>query len=162
MNQQREYRLTSILHPKRWFLILLNCAKLKFVSCTSNLLEQMCGFQKRTMFLQKWILNLQDLPRNQSLETVPVCIVSQCHPHNNIICIDMCDECRRSNDSVVCHRLWSISWSIVQVCSLFMEYQAFYYVPSSRIPKQLKSIRLTILLQISIPPLWSDGHRCME
>ena len=38
-NQEREYRLTLIRHPKRWFLILLNCAKQQFVSCTSNFLE---------------------------------------------------------------------------------------------------------------------------
>ena len=61
INREREYRLISIGHPKRWFWILLNCVKLKFVSCTSNLLEQMYDFQKCTMFLQKWILNLQDL-----------------------------------------------------------------------------------------------------
>ena len=42
------------------FLILFNCVKLKFVSCTSNLLEQMYDFQKRTMFLEKWILSPQD------------------------------------------------------------------------------------------------------
>ena len=35
----------------------------------------MYDFQKRTIFLQKWISNLQDLQRNQNLETVPVCIV---------------------------------------------------------------------------------------
>ena len=46
-------------------------------SYTSNLFEQMYDFQKRTMFLQKWILNPQDLPQNQSLETIPVCIVLQ-------------------------------------------------------------------------------------
>ena len=46
------------------------------------------------MFLQKWILNRQDLPQNQSLETVPVCIVLQCHPQNNIGYIHMCDECK--------------------------------------------------------------------
>ena len=39
-----------------------------------NFLEQIYDFQKCTMFLQKWIMNLQDLPRSQSLETVPVCI----------------------------------------------------------------------------------------
>ena len=31
----------------------------------------MYDFQKRTMFLQKWILNLQELPQNRSLETGP-------------------------------------------------------------------------------------------
>ena len=39
-NRERESRPISIQRPKRWFLILLNCAKLKFVSCTSNLLER--------------------------------------------------------------------------------------------------------------------------
>ena len=34
-------------------LILLNCATLKFVSYTSNLLEQMYDFQQRTMFHPK-------------------------------------------------------------------------------------------------------------
>ena len=43
-NQEREYRPTSMLHPKKWFLILLNCAKLKSVSRTSKLLEQMYDF----------------------------------------------------------------------------------------------------------------------
>ena len=44
--EQREYHLTSILHPKKWSLILLNCAKRKFVSYTSNWMEQMHDFQK--------------------------------------------------------------------------------------------------------------------
>ena len=51
INREREYRLISIRHPKRWFLILLNCAKLKFVSYTSNWLEQMYEFQKCTMYV---------------------------------------------------------------------------------------------------------------
>ena len=46
----------------------VNCEKQKFVFCTSNLLERMCDFRKCIMFLQKWISNLQDLPRSQSLE----------------------------------------------------------------------------------------------
>ena len=31
------------------------------------------------------------------------------YPHDNIVCIHMCDECLKSIDSGVCHRLWSIS-----------------------------------------------------
>ena len=50
INQERECRLTSILHQKRWFLILLNCAKLKFVSNTTNWLEQTYDLRKCTMF----------------------------------------------------------------------------------------------------------------
>ena len=45
-----------------------------FVSYTSNLLEPMYDFQIHIMFLEKYILNLQDLPKNQSPETVPICI----------------------------------------------------------------------------------------
>ena len=48
-----EFRPTLILHPRKWFLILLNCAKLKFVSYTSSWLEQTYDFRKCTMFLQK-------------------------------------------------------------------------------------------------------------
>ena len=61
------------------------------------------------MFLHKWILNPQNLPQNRSLETVRVCIVLQCYRRNNTVCIHMYDECNRSNDPGVCHRLWSIS-----------------------------------------------------
>ena len=75
VSQERESRPISFQYPKRWCQILLNCEKQQFVSCTSNLLNQMYDFQKCTMFLQKWILNLQDLPRNRSLSTVPVCTV---------------------------------------------------------------------------------------
>ena len=46
ITQVRRYHQTSILHPKKRFLILLNCAKLKFVSYTSNWLEHTCDFQK--------------------------------------------------------------------------------------------------------------------
>ena len=50
INQMRWYHTTSTLHPKKCFLILLNCAKLKFVSDTSNWLEQTYDVQKCTMF----------------------------------------------------------------------------------------------------------------
>ena len=60
INQVRVYRPSLILHPRKWFLILLNCAKLKFVSYTYNWLEKMYDFHKCTMFLQKWILNPQE------------------------------------------------------------------------------------------------------
>ena len=48
-NRERESRLISIQNPKRWFRTLLNCEKQQFVSCTSNLLEQMYDFQKRSL-----------------------------------------------------------------------------------------------------------------
>ena len=135
------------------------CAKRQFVSYTSNSSEQMYDFPKRTMFHPKWILNPQDLLRNRSLGKVPACIVWKCYPHNNTVCI----ECMKSIDSGVCHRLWSVLWLIVQVCSLTIEYQVFQYVPRTSISEQIESILLlTILQQISFLLLWNDGHRCME
>ena len=60
------------------------------------------------MFLQKWILSPQDLLQSRNLETVPACIVLQYYPHGNTVCIHMCDECKISIVSGVCHRLWFI------------------------------------------------------
>ena len=153
-NRERESRPISIQRPKRWFRILLNSAKLQFVSYTSNLLEQMYDFKKCTMFLQRWILNPQDLLQNRSLETVPACIVLQCHPHNNTVCIHMCDECKMSIDSGVCPKLWAYSLTI--------EYRVFQSVPSISISEQFESILVTILQQISFLLLWNNSHHCME
>ena len=99
----------------------------------------MYDFPKFTMFLQKWISNLQDLRRSQSLETVPVCIVLQYYPHDNIVCIHMCDEYVKSIDSGVCHRLWFILRLIVQICSRTIEYQVFQFVPNINFSEQFES-----------------------
>ena len=96
--------------------------------------------KKHTMFLKKWILNPQDLPQNQSLETILVCIVLQCYPHNNIVCIHSCDENMKSIDSDVCHKLWSILRWIVQVYSLTIEYQVFQFLPKRNISEQFESM----------------------
>ena len=159
---EQAYHPISVLCPERYFQILLSCEKLTSVSYTSNLLEQMYGCQKHIMFSLKWILNLQDLLRSQSLETVPVCIVLQYYPHNNTVCIHMCDEYLKSIDSGVCHKPWSILWLIVQVCSLTKEYRVFQFLPKISISEKFESILLTILPRISILLLWNDGRQCME
>ena len=125
-------------------------------------MEQTYGFRKCTMFHLMLILNPQDLLQNGSLETVPICIGLQYYPHSNTVYILMCDECKRSNEISVCHRPWSILWSIVQVCSLIIEYRVVQYVPTTRISEQFESILLTSLLQISFLPLQSGGHQCKE
>ena len=163
MIPEQANHLISIQRRKRWLQILLNCAKRQSVSCTSNFNGTKVWLPKtHNVPLQKWLSNLEDLPRNQSLETVPVCIVWQNNPHDNIVCIHMYDECKISIDSGVCHKLWSILWWIVQACSLTIEYQVFQFVPSISISEQFGSILVTILQQISILLLWSGGHRCME
>ena len=50
----------------------------------------MYDFQKRTMFLKKWISNLQDVLQNQSLDTVPDCIVLQFFTHITILFVVTC------------------------------------------------------------------------
>ena len=70
IHQLRRYHPTSILHSKKWFPILLNCAKLKFISYKSNLSEQIYDFQKRKIFHPMYKFNRQDLLQNRSLETV--------------------------------------------------------------------------------------------
>ena len=81
--------------------------KLKSVSCTSNLLAQTCDFRKCKEFLLMLILSLQGLQQNQSLETILVCIVVLCFPHNNIASIHLYDECKRSNAPSVCLKMFS-------------------------------------------------------
>ena len=41
-----------------------------------------------------WAWLALPLFRSRSLETVPVCIVLQYYPHDNIVCIRLCDECK--------------------------------------------------------------------
>ena len=46
----------------------VNCVRLKYVSCTSEILTQTCDFRKYTRSLLIFIGNLQDLMQNQTLE----------------------------------------------------------------------------------------------
>ena len=90
--------------------------------------------------------SLPGLLQNQSLETIIICTVVLCFPHNNNACIHMCDECIRSNVLNVCRKLLSILWSILQLCSLTIEYQVFQYVPTFSISEQFVSKPRTTLV----------------
>ena len=63
---------------------------------------------KNTRRLLKLISNLQDLPRSQSLETVPICNAVLCFPHDNTVENRLCDEHKKSILPVVCHMFGSI------------------------------------------------------
>ena len=71
-------------------------------------------------------------------------------------------HCMRSNVPVDCHKLCSIQWWILQVCSQTIEHQVYQYVPSFSISEQFESRHVTILQRISFLLLWSGGHRCTE
>ena len=66
------------------------------------------------------ILSLLHLRQNQNPQKIPIYIVVQCFPHDNDVCIRLCDECRRSNDS----RL-SQAWvhSVIYRASLFTDHR---------------------------------------
>ena len=86
-----------------------------------------------------WFWVSKGLLRNQSLETILVCIVVLCFTHVNIFWIHMCDECKRSNAQHVCHTLWSILWLIVPVCLLTRECQVYQSVPNTSMSRQSAS-----------------------
>ena len=137
------------------------CVKLKSVSCTSNLLVRTCDFRKYTKFHLMSISSLQDLLQNQSFETILVCIVVLCFPHNSIAGIHMCDECKGWNVPNVCHMLLSISLPHGQVWSQTIKYQVYQYVPSIDMSEQFVRKLWKILQLIHFLLLWTDGHPCM-
>ena len=91
INQARESRPTSIRRPKRWFRILMNCVKLKSVSCTSNFLAQTCTSENAqcSNWCRFWILKIANSPQSRqlslSLGMNPICIVVLYFPHDNIV-----------------------------------------------------------------------------
>ena len=62
--------------------------------------------------------------------------VWQCFPHNYFVCSHMCDECMKSTDSGVCHKLWSILLWIVRACLLIIKYQVVQFLPNISISEQ--------------------------
>ena len=65
-----------------------------------------------------WFLSLPNLLQNQSLDSILICNVVLSFRYDNIVCIHLCDECKRSHVPNVRHKILSILWSQEQVCSL--------------------------------------------
>ena len=118
------------LHQEIQARLLLSYVKQKSVSCTSNFWARTFDFRKYVELLLMLISSIPGLLQNQSLETILICNVVLCFPHNNIACIHMCDEYMRSNVLIVCHMLLSISSPHEQVCSQTIKYQASQCLPS--------------------------------
>ena len=110
----RGYHPTSILRSRKWFLILLNCLKLKFVSYTSNWLERMYDFKKCTMFHLTISCNNGVLKQSQSKL---FCSVSDM---TNVVCNHMCDG-KGPKEIIVCHMLWSIF--VIDRANLFTDHK---------------------------------------
>ena len=73
-DQELDFHPLVNLHLEKQFQ-LLNCVKLKSVSCTSNLLARTCVFRICTRVLLMLILSLQDLQQNQKSwsRSIPHC-----------------------------------------------------------------------------------------
>ena len=120
------------------------------VSCTSNFWHERVTSENTQNFSLMSTSSLQSLLQNQSLETILICNVVLCFPHDNIACNHMCDECKRSNELHFCHKLLSISLPHEQVCSQTIEYQVYQYVPNIDISEQFVSKLWTVLQLIHI------------
>ena len=73
-------------------------------------------------------LNLQSLEQNLSLDINPICTVVLYYPRDSIVDSYLCDECKKSNEPSVCHKLLSILWLFWQVCLRTKECQVYQFV----------------------------------
>ena len=153
----------SIQCPRIWFLILLNCEKKLFVSCTSNLLEQMYDFQK-THYVPPGVDFESSRPPAKSeswnspnLHCLAVLPTWQCclHSHVSLNVRYQSIQAFVNNFGPFCD--WSCKF-----CALIIEYQVVQFVPSVSISEQFESTLVTILQQISLLFLWIVGHRCKD
>ena len=85
-----------------------NCGILTFVSCTSNLWEQMLDFPKYTRLLPRSISSLPGLQQNRRLGTDPICSVGLYYTHVDINDSQSCDEYGIPMEQNVCQKLVSI------------------------------------------------------
>ena len=99
------YRPFAGLRQEKLFQLPLNCEKLKSVSCTSSLLARTCDFRKCTRFRPMLIASLLSHRQNQNLGIIPIYIVVLCFPHDNVVCVHLCEECKKSNVLNACRTL---------------------------------------------------------
>ena len=127
LDQEQVTHAYVIQHPEKWSRILWNCAKQKFVSCTSNWLGQMFCFQTYTRHLLRLILlSPQGRQQSLSLGTNPVCNAVLCSLHDNTVDCLPCDEYRKSALPVFCD--WSrklVCWPQDVRSSISCQIQAF-------------------------------------
>ena len=159
-----ENEILQSLSPKdreREFHPCVNLRQWKRISASVELCEtevcflhiptcwhDMFDFPKCIRVHLMFTLNLQGLLQNHNLETILICIVVLCFPHNNIVRIHTCDECKRSN--------------ALNVCSQSIKYQVYQYEPRKDICEPFVNIRLTSSPTDFYSDFFEfDGHQCM-
>ena len=75
--------------------MMRNCERRKFVSYPSNLWERIFDLRRSKEF-------------PSSLGINPIDNAEPYHPHDHIVCGHSSDECKKSKEPSVCHKLWSI------------------------------------------------------
>ena len=105
---------------------------------------------QKSLWFRFWVLEISD--KSQSLETVPTCMVVRCFPHDKIVWLHMCDECKRSNLLNVSRKLWLTQWQHVQVCSRTIECLVYRSLTNRDISRQFESIFVTIHTPFLILP----------
>ena len=115
---------------------------------TTSATVELCATEVCFLHIQHLMLtlSLQSLLQNQNLEVILICIVVLCFPHNNIACIHMCDECKRSNAPNVCLKMLSILWPHEQVCPQTPKYQFSKYEPNTDISECVSKLKTILLL----------------
>ena len=91
-DQEREFHPCVDLHQERWYQIPSNCVKKMFAVLAHRTYGNKRVTSKYAQYSLRSILSLQALRQSQSFETVPVCFVVQCFPHDNIAGSHLCDE----------------------------------------------------------------------
>ena len=124
------------------------------VSYAYNLLAQMLDFRKCIESTWCWFLSLQGLLRNQSIETILVCIVVLHFPH--VWWMPEIKSAERLSQALV--------HFVIARASCFYgppKNQGYQYEPNIDISEQLVSKLWTILQQIPFLLLWIRGRQSM-
>ena len=132
--------------------------KLRWPVCDKHV----CFLHIQLIGTKVWLPNMHNVPRSQSLDTVPIWIVELYLPQDNIVCIHSWNESKRSNVLDVCHKLWSILWSYVQVCWLTIEYQVYQSAPRKDSLDSLRTYMWQLPNRFQFFLHWIDGHQDME
>ena len=141
INQEPIIHLFAIQHPTKRFLTLQNCGILTFVSCTPSWWGRMFDFRRYIRCSPKLIFD----PSKSPAKSDPIDNAEPCYPHDNTVGSQLCDECLKSNELSVCHKLLFIVWLFEQVWLLTKECRVYQFVPSTSNSRQCVSTILTIL-----------------
>ena len=158
-NQKREYRLTLILHPKKRFLMLLNCA--------------ICLLYIQLIGTNVWLPEMHNVPPDADFESSRSPAKSKSWSNPNVHCL-MVLHMKILSLFTCMMNTWNQSIQAFvtdfgpfryRPCKfnfLTTKHQVVQYVPNKSISEQFESMHLKIIQQISFLLLWSGGHRCME